>query len=443
MRINHAVQIFARIYRQFLNHGLGRALRHRDFTLYVFAGWISNMGIWFQRVGFQWLTWLLTESFAWLGAIALADALAVMVFLPVAGALTDRMNRLTLARLSQLALMLVGVLFAVLTFLDLITIWGLFGLMLLLGVAEAFWTPVRMSMAANLVPRDDLTSAIGLGSVSYNLAQLFGPALAGVILTFFAAEQMTGIAILFTLNVLSFAGYFIVLFMIKLREQEHLSNPQNSILTDLKEGVRYVIAKRGLGLFMMLMVATTLITRSYRELLAGIADGVFAQGPSGLGISFAGVGIGAIIGSLLVANSKNVDGLMRWVLLSFALSVLLQFAFALTQNFWLAVVSLTGLSCAASFGGISSQVLVQSSIHGVMRGRVMSLWSMILRGGPATGAWIIGAIAGFWDLQLVIAMATALYLAILLLIWPRRQYLADTMESAPDESNLPDLRRSQ
>ena len=106
MRINHAVQIFARIYRQFLNHGLGRALRHRDFTLYVFAGWISNMGIWFQRVGFQWLTWLLTESFAWLGAIALADALAVMVFLPVAGALTDRMNRLTLARLSQLALML-------------------------------------------------------------------------------------------------------------------------------------------------------------------------------------------------------------------------------------------------------------------------------------------------------------------------------------------------
>jgi hypothetical protein len=101
------------------------------------------------------------------------------------------------------------------------------------------------------------------------------------------------------------------------------------------------------------------------------------------------------------------------------------------------VACTAGLGVTLSFSGAGSQVLVQSAIHGAMRGRVMSVWAQIQRGGPAIGAWLIGMTAAQIDFQYVMAGATALYALIFLFVLPRYKYLARHMEAPPDETTAP------
>ena len=417
--------------RRLTSHGMGRALRHRDFTLYLVAGWVSNIGVWFQRIGVQWLAWSLTGSYAWLGAIALADAISIIILLPIFGTLTDRKDRLVLARQAQFFLMLVGLLLAVLTFAGLVDIWVLFVIWILHGIAESFWTPIRMAMAPNLVPREDLAAAIGAGAVTFNIAQFIGPALAGLIIVAFDRVE-TGVGVLFTLNVVSFAGYFVVLFMIRLHNQEVDRGPRGNILSDFRDGLVYVANKAGLGVFAILILGSMLFTRSYRELLAGLADGVFSEGATGLAILTAANAFGGLVASVMVANLGPVKGLIRVIFISLGLAILFNYLLAWTGMFWIAVASVAFIAGAGAYGSITGQYVIQSSIHGEMRGRVMSIWSMILRGGPATGAFFIGVLEPALGFNLALAIMTTLFLVIWLGVLPRLGHLAAALEKPPD-----------
>ncbi|MAF48911.1 MAG: MFS transporter [Rhodospirillales bacterium] len=422
----------SRFFGYITSHGMGRALRHRDFTLFALAGWIANNGMWLQRIGVQWLTWEITGSFAWLGAVASADAIAIMIFLPIFGTVADRGNRLHLARVSQSLLMLLSIGLAALTLAGFINIWGLLTFMALHGALEGFWTPVRMSMTPNLVPRADMASAIGLGSLFFNLAQFIGPAIAGILIAVFADRQI-GIGILFVITAFSFLGYWVVLFMIRLRQDETRGGARLGFIADFREGVVYMLGMPGLALFMALMLASNLIMRAFRELLAGYADGIFQAGPEGLAMLTSAIGIGAVAGSMVVANYKNAAGLTRLVFISYALAIVMQIGFALAPVFWFAVTCTAGLGFAVAIGSIGSQVLVQSTIHGDMRGRVMSLWSIIARGGPAVGAWIIGVLTDIWEFQLVMIVATSIYLLFYLALLPKSRAMAASLESTPDD----------
>ena len=411
--------------------GMGRAFRHRDFTLFALSGWIANSGMWLQRIGVQWLTWEITGSYGWLGAMAFADAAAIMIFLPIFGTLADRGDRLVLSRIAQALLMALSLALAALTLAGLINIWGLLAFMALHGVFEGFWTPLRMSITPNLVPREDMPSAIGIGSLFFNLAQFIGPAAAGILIAVFADRQI-GIGVLFVITTVSFFGYLVVLFLIRLRQDETKAGPRGSFLADFRDGVVYVARMRGLAWFMALMLVTTVIMRAFRELLAGYADGQFQAGPEGLAMLTSAIGVGAVAGSLFVANYKSTAGLTRLVFGSFALAIVMQTGFALASTFWFALICTAGLGVTVAVGGIGSQILVQSAIRGDMRGRVRSLWSIIVRGGPAIGAWAIGTFTDIWDFQLVMIIATAIYLLFYLAMLPKAPIIAATLELAPE-----------
>ncbi|NQV55351.1 MAG: MFS transporter [Rhodospirillales bacterium] len=412
--------------------GMGRAFRHRDFTLFALAGLMANIGMWLQRIGVQWLTWEITGSYAWLGAMAFADAIAIMIFLPIFGTVADRKNRLVLARISQSLLMLLTIGLAALTLSGNINVYGLLLFMTLHGVFEGFWTPVRMAMAPSLVPREDLSAAIGIGSLFFNMAQFIGPAVAGLLIALFA-DRHVGIGFLFVITGFSYLGYLVVLFIIHLKFEETRSGPRGSFLGDFREGLVYVARMPGLALFMAMMLVTTIIMRAFRELLAGVADGVFAAGPEGLAVLTSSLGIGAVLGSLVIANYKSAAGMTRLVLISFAAAIVFQFGFALAPAFWFAALCTAGLGITVAVGGIGSQVLVQSSIHGDMRGRVMSLWSIIVRGSPAIGAWAIGILTDIWQFQLVMTVATSIYLVFFLAMLPKARGLSRALESPPEE----------
>ena len=423
---------FAALWRRFMDHGMGRAFRHRDFMIYCFSGEFANIGIWLQRVGVQWVAWELTHSYAWIGAIAFVDAMGILIFMPIFGTIIDRGDRLHMMRLAQAGVTGLAILLAMLTLSGLMTIWILAAMMLLHGALDGFWSPARLAMAPSLVPREELAAAIGLNATLFNLAQFVGPAIAGLIIAAFDSNQI-GIGFLFVITTIGFLIYLGALFTIRLRYEERVVRAPTGLIADFREGVVYIFAHEGLALYMMLMLATALIMRPFREMLAGFADGVFRQGPEGLAILTSAVGIGALIGALVIANKGRIRGLTRIVLTVFAVAVAAQLGFVLAPSFNFAVIAAAILGVTVAMGGIGSQILVQSAIHAAMRGRVMSLWTIIMRAMPPVGAWAIGTVAEFGDFQLVFASATILYLLIFLAMAPKFRLLARTMETAPVE----------
>ena len=412
------------------NRGMGRALRHRDYALYAVGGWLSNLGLWVQRIAVGWLTWTFTESWTWLGIIVFAEGITATIVMPVAGIYADRLDRLSLARITQMGLMAVSALLAVFTFLGITNIWILLGLMMICGIMEGFWTPVRMSIPPNLVPREDLTSALGISASLFNLAQFLGPAVAGIIIAFFETTNIKfGFA--FAFNSATFLSYLVVLFVIKLREEERLKEIKSGFFSEFKAGVSYVIRTPGLPLFLFLMMSTSLCMRPFRELFAGISDDVFGQGVDGLAILTGASGIGAVVGALVVANLQHVKGMVRLVFAFLIIDVLIQIAFAFSSMFVFAVICAAGMGFAITIAGIGGQVLVQSAIHDEMRGRVMGLWGIIMRGGVPTGSVILGSLIGYFGFREGLLVITGIYILVLLIIIPRIKPFVERMERPP------------
>ncbi|MEE2745822.1 MAG: MFS transporter [Pseudomonadota bacterium] len=415
------------------NRGMGRALRHRDYAMYAIAGWISNIGLWVQRIAVGWLTWLYTGSWVWLGIIVFAEGVVTTIIMPVAGTYTDRLDRLTLARVSQLGLILISGLLAVLTYLGLTNIWILLVLMMMCGAVEGFWTPVRMSIPPNLVPREDLPSALGISASLFNLAQFVGPAVAAVIIASFDSTN-TQFGLAFAFNSFTFSAYLLVLFIIKLGDNQAKEEKTGSFFSDFQDGLSYVRKMPGLILILFLMLSTSLCMRSFRELLPGISDGIFAQGADGLAILTSATGAGAVAGALVVANFNKLKGVVQLMLIFFCIDVLFQLVFAFSQTFILSVICAAGMGFSVTAAGISAKVLVQSAIHDEMRGRVMSLWGIIMRGGVPTGAIILGSIVSLIGFKYGLLTVTVCFVLVLLFVLPRSGVLTERLESPPGDN---------
>ena len=413
------------------DHGMGRALRHRNFSLYALAGWVSNIGLWAQRTAIFWLTWELTGSYSALGGLAFAEAIMTILVMPYAGTLTDRFDRLKMARMSQASLISIGILAVILSALNYLTIEILFSLVMINGIAEGFWTPLRMTMPPSLVPREDLPAALGVSAALYNLAQFIGPALGGMIVFYL------GVTHAFAFNAVSFLGYLVVLFVITLPYEEVIARKTSGFLKEFKEGLMYISDTPGLRRFLLLSLGVSLMMRAYRELFAGISDGIFGMGVEGLAIMSSSAGFGAMITALYLGNFGKIKGLVWIIMVGLFIAMVAQIIFATTQIFWVAAACAAVLSGAATYAGIGGQLLVQNTIHSVVRGRVMSIWGMILRGGPASGAFLVGSLAGYTDLQFSFIVATTLFLLLWLWTLPHTKDMARNLErSAADRDKI-------
>jgi MFS family permease len=409
------------------SRGMGRALRHRDFAIFTLVGWFSSVGLWVQRIAVQWLVWKLTGSFALLGAIAVADVAVTLLVMPFAGTVADRVDRLKLARLAQASAMVVAGTIAALVFVDAINIHLLFALMMANGGVVAFWTPMRYTITPNLVPRDDLSAALGVGSMLFNLAQFVGPAVAGLLIS------QWGLGYAFAFNCLSYTGLFIALNLITLNAQEHRKKEKAGFLADIKEGIAYIRTRPGIGTLMTWFFFSSLCMRAYLDLLPRFADGVFAEGAGGVATLGMFSGLGAVAAGIFVANFVALKGLTRLILTGMIAGIAFQALYALAPSFEIGLFAITGMGVCLLIMGTGSMVLMQSTLHGEVRGRVMSLWGLIFRGGPALGALIIGSAAELWGFRAPMLGATLLFFCVWAVIMPRRRALAAALERPPEE----------
>ncbi|GAB4145874.1 MAG: MFS transporter [Sphingomonadales bacterium] len=401
-----------------LSHGMGRALRHANYARFVGWGFVSTMGFWVQRLGMQWLVWDLTHSYFWLGAVALTEAAIVIAFLPAAGALADRVDRLFIARATQSASMAIAAVLGVATLAGLATPLLLLVFVALMALADAFWTPVRLALVPNLLPREDLMPAMGLLAFSFNTSQMLGPALAGFILLY------TDVGYAFLFNALSYAFMVMALFRITIRPSGLAPRQSAGFFADFRAGLGYVARHRLVLALLMLSASVSFLVRPYRELLAGYADDLFGRGASGLSALASATGAGALIAAIIASGLLKSPRSLKPIFIALCLIVLglLMFVIAPQIDFGVAVAASATVGFLATFIAIQGQVLLQSIIPEDRRGRVMALWGAQMRAGPPLGAWLVSIVAGAWSMPMALALMAALLTVFIAwsAMWTRR-----------------------
>lgn len=399
-----------------------RAFRHRNFVIVELAGWLTGAGVWFYRIGLQYMAWDLTHSGWWLGVIALGEAAPGILISPIAGALADRHDRLFMARIIQIFIMAVTTILAVLTFMGLVDIWLLLIMAMLHGVATGFWAPVRMAMAPNLVPREDLSAAIALHSTLFNLGRFLGPALAAPILV------LWGPGAVFAFNAASYLVFLVALYMVKLVNPDKRAAAGRSMATHLKEGFGYAVRHPAIKYLFLNMLFSSVLLRAYMELLPGFSENVFGHDPKeGIAVMVSAAGLGAIVASLFIGNLSRMETLLRAYYISIFSSLLFLTLFVSTSNFWFAVSCVVFLSTAQVGVNITGQVIVQSTVEGQLRGRVMSLWGLLNRSGPAVGAMLLGGLSTYFGFQWPMLAAVAVSAVVIFFVYTKRDIIRQTL----------------
>ncbi|MGI9386863.1 MAG: MFS transporter [Methyloligellaceae bacterium] len=391
-------------------------LRSPNYGSYVIGNGISLIGTWMQRIAVGWLTWELTGSPFWLGIIAFADLFPAVIIGPISGAIADRRDRLRLVQVSQMLSCLQAATLFTLSISGAINVFVLAALSLFLGIVTAVNQPARLALVPSLVHAHQLNSAIGINSVIFNLARLIGPAISGVII---ASGEVSWV---FALNAISFAFFLFILLRLQLARPFKTNRTRKRFTADLMDGFAYAARDPRLSSLLLLNIAIGLGARPLVELLPGIASAVFSGGPQTLALLTATLGGGAIIGGLWLAGRDHEGDLTGTVLAAtFGLAFAL-LAFVSTTDLWIGIAAMVALGLTMSVAGAGIQTLLQRHVDSDMRGRVLSIYGLILRGGPAIGALTMGWLAEFLGLRWPLAGGAALVAAAALWIILRKRF---------------------
>ncbi len=395
-------------------------LRNKNFGIYSLGSAFSLTGMWMERIAVGWLTWQLTESGFWLGVVAFADFFPVVLIAPFAGAAADRWDRLRVVKMSQFILLVQGGTLWALTASGHINVALIVALTAVHGIVVAFNQPARLALVPSLVPQADLGSAVAINSIIFNLARFIGPIFAGL------AIVWSGVAAAFLVNTLSYVVFLLALARIHIAPGEAETAATRSFIADITDGIRYTATHPGIGTLFVLLIAIGIGGRPLTELLPGFADDVFHAGAGGLSILASSVGAGAIFAGLWLGHRAHASNLMAVTLtttLGMAVAAVLIIA---TDRLWLAVPAVVVYGFCMSAAGIASQTLVQLASARRMRGRVMGLYGLIFRGGPAIGA--LGA--GILSVQLGLRWPVVIGAALLIVAWLWAYLIRDRIAAA-------------
>lgn len=373
-----------------------RALKHRNFQLFFGGQLISLIGTWMQNVAQAWLVYRLTGSSLLLGSVAFAGQIPVFLTSPLGGIAADRYNRQRVVISTQTASMVLAFAFAFLTLTHRITVTEIFVLAILRGVVNAFDIPGRQAFIVEMVGKEDLMNAIALNSSMFNGARIIGPAIAGIVVA------KIGEGWCFFGDAVSYIAVIVGLFMMRVapRKQLAMASPLEHII----EGFRFVRDTAPIRLLLFLLGLVSLVAMPYTVLMPVFADRILHGGARGLGILMGATGVGALLGALTLATKTGVQGLGRWVTFSCAGFSISLIAFALSKYFWLSTALLVPVGFCMMLQMSSSNTLIQAMVPDELRGRVMSVYSMMFMGMGPFGALIAGAIADHLGAPLAVIM---------------------------------------
>jgi MFS family permease len=392
---------------------LWRSLRHRNYRLYLTGQLVSVCGTWMQQVALSWLVYRLTGSATLLGVVGFASQIPILILGPIGGVINDRYSVHRVAVWTQCAALAQALLLALLALTGWIQPLHIILLGIALGVVYAFDMPARQALVHRLVDTEDLANAVALNSSMINAARIVGPALAGLVVARF------GEGICFVINAASYVATIVALLKMKFAEPPRRDATVTSISRSLIEGYRYTMAITPIRDLLILLGVVGVMGMPYMTLMPVFAAQVHGSGADTLGIMFGAVGLGALTGALFLAQRKNIIGLGRVIVfatLGFGVGLV---CFTVSQTFWLSLLLLVGVGYGWMVLIAASNTVLQTLADNQMRGRVMSLFSMMLVGMAPFGSLLAGWAADQVGAPLVVAIGGG-FCAIAGIVFARR-----------------------
>jgi predicted MFS family arabinose efflux permease len=392
-----------------------KAFQYRDFRLMWIGSCTSSIGTWMQIVAQSWLVYKISGSPFFLGLDAFLGQIPIMLLSLVGGVFADRRDRRKLLLMSQYIQMGCAFFLALLVATGMLkSVYPILGLSTIVGFAQAFGGPAYQALVPTLVKSDDLSNAIALNSIQFNLARVIGPMLGGI-----ALEQL-GAGWCFSLNGLSFLAVILTLYMVKARFTP--ASSKETVMESMRQGIGFIRQRESMVSLIVLAFAMTMLGVPALQFLPVFAKDVFHAGPRAFTIMLSSSGAGSVAGALVVAALARKRGLGRAAVIMLALFGATMASFALSTSFVLSCVFLffSGASLVAVFAMVSS--LVQLIVTDEMRGRVMSVYNVAFRGGMPVGSLAAGALIPIFSAPHVIATNGGLLIvmALYLLFMQRR-----------------------
>ncbi len=364
------------------------AFRSKNFRLYWTGHLISIAGSQMQLWSIYWHLRTLSDQPVIISGIGLARFLPIIFLSLIAGVVADRYDRRKLTILTQLALGLVATVLGVMTFRENVTIWLIFGLMIVQSVAVAFDVPARQALIPSLVPREDLPSAYSLNSIASKVGGILGPGISGIVIAYLGLEWA------YWINAISYIAVIIALLAmgnISIVKQVRTYSLQTTF-GDIKAGISFIKNSPVILSAMILDFFGTFFS-SANTLLPFVARDILHVGPIQYGWLSASQSIGTLMIGIYVSQKRNLYKQGMTIAISIILFGLATILFGLSTSFWLTMAALILIGVFDGLSSIIRNILRQVLTPDEMRGRMMSITQIFFKGGPQLGEVESGIIA--------------------------------------------------
>jgi MFS family permease len=363
-----------------------------------------------EYVTFAWMVWEATHDALHLGYLGLAQGVPLVLFQLWGGVLADRMDRLRLLLATQLLTSATLLAAFGLSALALIRVEHLLALAALSNTFRAFDEPTRMSMVPHMVGRERLANAVALGSIPWQAGRMIGPSITGILIAAFGGTA--GLAIAAATSVMALVMYARLDVTTGSRASgwRHMG-------AQLVEGLSFVRHNFVFAALICLALFNAVFGLSYVTLLPIFSDVYFQTGSTGFGLLNAAHGVGALVGTLIVAAIASRFRRRGLIILVGAAGMGTGLAiFSQSQGLWLALPMLAAVGFSNTFYLTQVSTHLQQAVPDHLRGRVMSLyalcWNLLPLGGLLGGVLAAAVSARFAVLvggAMVAANALALF----------------------------------
>jgi MFS family permease len=389
------------------------ALRYRDFRLLWIGLLVSNLGTWMQFTALGFFVARMAGSVHQasldLGILGASRAIPVLLFSPLAGVVADRLPRRRVLLVTNVTMASAALMFALLASAHALTMIGLVVLSALNSAANAFDSPVRLSWVPLLVERRHVGNAVGLNSVAFNAPAVIGPAFAGLLIVWI------GVAGAFYFN--AGATLAVVVAVLMMSPSPPSAPTHEPALRAMRQGIAFIVGHPALRWIVLGQFVTSILVRPYSQLVAAFAVNILHAGPRGLGWAVSAIGIGGFGGSLVTAYLAQRERRSRlWLQAGLLMSLgLAALAFVPSLSLTVIVLFAIGLGTMVLMG--ATNTLIQILSPDEVRGRALSIYTMIAIGVVPLGSLVAGGIASFIGLRETFALGGALCAVLFLAIW--------------------------
>lgn len=400
--------------------GIFTIFNYRNYRLFFFGQGISFIGSMMQNTAQGWLIYRLTNSASMLGIVAFAGQIPAFFMAPIAGILSDRVERKKIILAADLVQMIQALILAILVISGMVKPWHIVLLAGMLGIANGFEITTRHSIVPDIVTdKKDLGKAIAMNSAMFNIGRMVGPSIAGLLVACW------GEGACFAINALTYSAIFYALLAMRLPKKKYPEKKTHP-LDDLREGYKYSFTFKPLRDIIFLMGFISLTGASIIVLMPMLVKDVLHGGPQTLGFLMGSIGVGALIGAYYLASRKRIPGLGKVIAMAVLIFGTAICFLAFTSSTPVSILLLVMAGIGIMLHMSASNTLIQTIAEDRLRGRVISFYIMAFSGFGPIGNLLSGYAAKTFGIKTTILAAGLLTLSgafVFSLILPKMKVL--------------------